>query len=169
MRKHLKVVEQNRASGGVRFVEYIIDSLFLNLVPYIIIYLISLVVMMVVDVDLWYLNSEFEENHPFLNIFIGLVIFSIYYIVLEFSFDGRTVGKYVMGTKVVSIDGEKPSLKQVLIRTLSRIVPFDGLSFLGNNGWHDSWSETRVVKISNFERARSIELDINSIGKVEEA
>ncbi|MGH1347728.1 MAG: RDD family protein [Nannocystales bacterium] len=70
------------------------------------------------------------------------------YVVPE-TFLGRTVGKFATGTKVVDVRGGKPSVGQVLGRTLIRLVPFDGLSFLwgDNTGWHDQWSRTLVVPL----------------------
>jgi len=46
------------------------------------------------------------------------------------------------------MDGNKPSFGLILGRSLSRIIPFDALSFLGANaiGWHDTISKTRVIK-----------------------
>lgn len=64
---------------------------------------------------------------------------------------GRTPGKFVTGTRVVSENGERASALQILGRTFTRYVPFEPFSFLfgGNppSGWHDKWSRTRVVKI----------------------
>ena len=41
---------------------------------------------------------------------------------------GRTVGKLVSGTRVVTESGDKPTTLQILQRTLSRMVPFEGES-----------------------------------------
>lgn len=64
----------------------------------------------------------------------------------------------------VSLSGEMSSI-QIWKRTLSRLIPFDALSFFGENGWHDSWSDTRVVKISDFENAMRMENELENIGK----
>jgi uncharacterized RDD family membrane protein YckC len=64
---------------------------------------------------------------------------------------GRTPGKFLTGTRVVSADGGRASAGQILGRTLARYVPFEPFSFLFDgspaNGWHDKWSNTRVVKV----------------------
>lgn len=64
---------------------------------------------------------------------------------------GRTPAKFLTGTRVVSASGARATTGQILGRTLARFVPFEPLSFLfgGNppNGWHDKWSNTRVVKM----------------------
>ena len=64
---------------------------------------------------------------------------------------GRTPAKFLTGTRVVSANGGPASTAQILGRTLARFVPFEPFSFLFGgtppNGWHDKWSNTRVVKI----------------------
>jgi uncharacterized RDD family membrane protein YckC len=69
-----------------------------------------------------------------------------YYIVLEAT-TGRTVGKLVMGTKVVTETGGVPTFGQIVGRSFARLVPFDPFSFLASKpGWHDRWSGTRVIR-----------------------
>jgi len=77
----------------------------------------------------------------------GAGMFLIYYLPLE-TLTGRTVGKLVTGTKIVTEEGTKPSFKRVIGRTLSRLVPFEPLSFFGKErrGWHDTWPGIYVVK-----------------------
>lgn len=71
-----------------------------------------------------------------------------YYLFFEGIFNA-TPGKLVTRTRVVGRDGGKPSFGQILGRTFSRFVPFEAFSFLGgNSGWHDRWSNTRVVRVA---------------------
>ena len=65
-----------------------------------------------------------------------------YYYVMETKFQ-RTVGKFGMTkTKVVQMDGTQPSNGTILVRTLSRLLPFDRLSYLFvKNGLHDYLSK----------------------------
>lgn len=98
------------------------------------------------------------------SIFGKCYIFLYYYLSEKF-LNGRTIGKYGTGTKAVTILGGKPSNSDLLKRTFSRLVPFDALSFFGTNGWHDSWSDTRVVKITDFENAIRMENELENIGK----
>ena len=108
----------------------------------------------------------FYNNRVFLwEVFSGNVIFFLYYYLSEKFLNGRTIGKYVTETKAVTILGGKPSNSDLLKRTFSRLVPFDALSFFGTNGWHDSWSDTRVVKITDFENAMRMENELENIGK----
>ncbi len=72
----------------------------------------------------------------------------VYYVFFESVF-GRTPGKFLTGSRVVGLDGGRPSFGALVIRSLVRFVPFDGLSFIPRlrTGWHDEWSRTRVVPI----------------------
>ena len=79
---------------------------------------------------------------------LGLVIMLAYYIPQEAAF-GFTVGKLITGTRVVNENGEKPNLIQVILRTLSRVIPCEPFSVLlteAPRGWHDSLSGTYVVR-----------------------
>ena len=63
---------------------------------------------------------------------------------------GWTFAKLITGTRVVRIDGTKPSFPQVIGRTLARFIPFEPFSVLFSDsklGWHDSLSNTRVVRV----------------------
>ena len=80
---------------------------------------------------------------------IGVMLVVAYYVVLE-GLTGMTLGKMVMGTKVVNESGASPSFGQILGRSFCRLIPFEVFSFLGNKGfpigWHDSIPKTRVIK-----------------------
>jgi uncharacterized RDD family membrane protein YckC len=93
-----------------------------------------------------------SDDEAFLNTtgyLLGITMLLGYYIVMEGMFQ-RTIGKMITGTRVVRIDGGRPSLGQVVGRTFARLIPFEAFSFLGGNGypvgWHDSLSGTRVVR-----------------------
>ncbi|SHL58227.1 RDD family protein [Rhodanobacter sp. OK091] len=77
---------------------------------------------------------------------LGLMLMLAYYCFFE-GIWARTPGKLVLGTMVVSQQGDKPSFGQVVGRTLCRFIPFDGLSFFGEAGWHDSIPKTQVVLV----------------------
>jgi uncharacterized RDD family membrane protein YckC len=77
---------------------------------------------------------------------ISIVCFLAYFITFEI-FLGKTIGKMVTNTKVVLLNGSKPSPRQIIIRSFARMIPFDPFSFLSPNprGWHDTISETIVI------------------------
>ncbi len=70
----------------------------------------------------------------------------LYYIPLEY-FTGKTIGKMITRTKVVTQDGEKPELGEIITRNLTRIFAIEIFSFLSENpiGWHDKAGNTMVV------------------------
>jgi uncharacterized RDD family membrane protein YckC len=70
----------------------------------------------------------------------------IWYLFFEIFF-GATPAKFLTESKVVMADGSKVTPKAVILRTISRLVPFEAFSFLfGSKGWHDRWTKTMVVK-----------------------
>lgn len=80
--------------------------------------------------------------------FLVVLSFPGYWIVFEY-FLGKTPAKFVTGTKVISKTGKRASFWQIVGRTFARLIPFNAFSFLFSSkavGWHDSLSETRVVR-----------------------
>ena len=75
------------------------------------------------------------------------VLHLLYFILMEHFF-GKTVGKMMTNTRVVTHNGGKPSLGQIIGRSFARLIPFEAFSFLGETGigWHDSLSKTYVIK-----------------------
>lgn len=82
-------------------------------------------------------------------ILAGLAIFSIYH-VAQWAAWGRTLGKYLLGIKVVKADGGKPGPSRSLVRMLGYFFSFFG-GFLmiafdpRRQGLHDKLAETYVV------------------------
>ena len=160
------IVERSRAGKGVRFVEYLLD-----MVVFYILILISFALLgLLLAVTGWEWLDEFIESLNNLNTLVDrlftIFLIVVYYALVESLTKGKTIGKIIMGTRVVTDDGFVPSTNQFLIRSISRIVPFDALSFFGSVGWHDKWSDTRVVKNKDLESNR-IFLEIKEIGKGE--
>ena len=73
----------------------------------------------------------------------------IYYLVCEIIFKSTPI-KCLTGARIVRENtSTDPTIGQFVQRSFSRLIPFETLSFLGTKGWHDSISETEVVKIQN--------------------
>jgi uncharacterized RDD family membrane protein YckC len=127
------ILEKNHASNMKRFVNLLIDSVVL----FIVIFICSFILYFV------RLSSivQFLKGIPFA-VFIGY----FFYVILEY-YTQQSIGKFITKTKVISENGEKPILRQILIRTLCRYIPFEALSFLDYPpiGMHDEYSKTRVV------------------------
>ena len=64
--------------------------------------------------------------------FLPPLIFISYYILCEYYFQ-RTIGKYLTGSLVINEYGESPDFKNICLRTLARIIPFDPFSIF----WRD--------------------------------
>ena len=94
--------------------------------------------------------SIFQSNS--INLAMGLIVISFYYIGCEYWFNGKTLGKYATKTTVKSISGTRASFVDILIRTGYRLVPLEPISiFFGKKqSWHDSFSLTMVVEDENY-------------------
>ena len=73
------------------------------------------------------IDRFFSNNGWLVVVFFLPVVF--YDLISEILLDGQSVGKKVMGIKVVSLNGAQPSLGQYLLRWVFRIVDF---SFSGS-------------------------------------
>lgn len=75
-----------------------------------------------------------------------VIIAPSYYYFME-SKTGKTIGKYVTRTKVISTNGGELTSRQCLFRVLCRIIPFEYISGFLSDGvfWHDSIPGTLVV------------------------
>ncbi len=139
--------ERNLASAGnwTRFANYLIDVIGMY------IFIIILGVIMYVLSDLVGSPSTgwLNDVGTLMSYLITFLSGMIYYTLMEYFTGGRSLGKLITKTKVITLDGDRPDFRTVLIRSLCRHIPFDSLSFFGSTdaGWHDSISKTRVVKI----------------------
>jgi uncharacterized RDD family membrane protein YckC len=123
------------ASQGIRFANYLIDL--------IVFYAFSFAVGFVLYyVELGALLDGLNEL--VLNL-ISLLVYVAYYTLLEGT-TGKTIGKMITGTRVVTEDGQKPGWGQLIGRNFTRLIPFEPFTMLTGNPWHDSWTNTRVVK-----------------------
>ncbi|MEM1320222.1 MAG: RDD family protein [Bacteroidota bacterium] len=80
------------------------------------------------------------------------VVLISYYTCCEFIFQGKTLGKFITKTRVVSLDERPLSLSRIFVRSLARCIPFETISFLLRRGpqkpggWHDQLTNTLVVE-----------------------
>lgn len=105
-------IEQTPASIGERLFARIIDG----------------VAIVVYAISLTYVLSSLPITTQFSNFFV-VVFFLLAYspmyaysLLCEYFFDGRTVGKFIMGTRVVMADGSSPTLGALLLRWLAETV-----------------------------------------------
>lgn len=166
MQNNRKIVEKYQAEKLLRFINFLIDYVLINLSLYGIGMLMGTLYYATGSETVYNIIMSFDNR--LVEWSISIVILVGYYILFEYLTKGRTIGKFITGTVVVKEDGSVPVFNDILKRSFSRIVPFDAISFLGSNGWHDSWSETKVVKRKPFLEAVERENSIEDIGKLAE-
>jgi uncharacterized RDD family membrane protein YckC len=90
-------------------------------------------------------------------LFFWAVILFLYYFLTETYFS-RTFAKYFTKTIVVTKDGSRPNKRTISIRTLTRFIPLECLTFLGTNvrGLHDLFSDTYVVRKHEFNEKKGV-------------
>lgn len=123
------------ADKGARLGNFIIDLSILVILILFATYLIS------------FFYPEINDSHSLAFEVLASTIFFCYYFFLEYTI-GRTLGKMLTKTIVVDKNGNKPKTFNVFARSLVRLVPMEGITFLfGHLGFHDLIPGTRVVKI----------------------
>ncbi len=130
------------ADKGRRFVNYIIDFILANIYASIIMWMIF------VFIDL--ITGDWGFGTPiFIRWPIRIVILASYFFVLEYYSHGKTIGKLITNTKVVSRHGHEPVPAKLLGRSFARFIPFEPFSVLFSTnglGWHDTLSGTVVIE-----------------------
>ena len=124
------------ASNGRRFGTLLID--------YACFIILSFCVGLLIGILFGQAGAEALQQVP--DLLFGSLVLSGYYIFFE-GIWARTPGKFLLGTVVVNESGGRPSLGQVIGRTLCRFIPFEAFSFFGERGWHDSIPKTHVVLV----------------------
>ena len=78
--------------------------------------------------------------------FLFMAWLFIYFLGCEWLLKGRTLAKYITGTRALGLNGTALTMEQAVLRTLCRFIPFDNFSYLFmKQGFHDMLSKTRVV------------------------
>lgn len=130
--------------GWARLAHYIIDVGFY--------YLLSFILGIALALGLVLMGFSLEEitngagiNNLADRLITWLILYPGYYILFE-SIVQSTPGKLILGRIVVDEYGEKPSFALILKRSYIRIVPFEAFSCFSGLGWHDTWSDTFVIR-----------------------
>lgn len=138
------------ASQGQRFLNYLIDNL---LMRYGLSYLTGMAMGALLSViapdflaGLAFPESNFTPGILLIAFFVGILNYVIYYTLCEKLFRGYTLGKLITGTRAIRQDGNELTFKDALFRSLSRCVPFEVFSGFNTLTWHDSWTDTMVIK-----------------------
>ncbi|RKS95128.1 RDD family protein [Flavobacterium limicola] len=145
--KKFTVTDDLLASKGQRLLNFVIDLFII----YVIETSIGTTIILIGDLTKSDTASNWVSSLSVVeSFFFGLVILFFYYLITEMYFS-RTFGKYFTKTMVVKHEGSRPNMKSIIVRTLSRLIPFEPFSFLtAERGWHDTLSVTYVVKKHDF-------------------
>ena len=142
MALNMKVLEQ-------RYYSYFIDRTIFT-VTYIL-----FVLYIYEDILAQYIEPESREK---IKIY-GLLFYFLFYFLGQELFFHTTIGKALLGLKIVNKNGEKVNAKSFIIRGLCRFIPFDSISFFGaKTGFHDKISKTDVNKIYDL---KDLNIEIN--------
>jgi uncharacterized RDD family membrane protein YckC len=130
-------MKKNEIKISTRFINFLIDMLAFTIIAIIVILILKN-----------YLPS-FKVYSPQNNRLITFILYFSYYFIFEL-LTSTTIGKLITKTKVVDNNSlNRPSLLKIFVRTLSRFIPFEGLSIFLNDKkqiWHDQISGTTVIK-----------------------
>lgn len=146
-------VNNNYSSGMRRFVAFVIDHMLLGAV-------LSAVAWQVFDWPFGFNDYDFpfHWHHWNFNIlshnFLKETLIIIYYALMESSKYQATLGKIVMGIRVVNKDGRGIDFSKALLRNLSKLLSafILGIGYImmifddRKQGLHDKIADTFVVK-----------------------
>lgn len=134
---------------------------------YLIDYVVVLLIAVVIGIVLYLISPQLVDKLDNYNLkidlmaftyeidFIGYGLLLLYYFVSEVLLQ-RTIGKFATQTIVIDEYGNKPSKKAIFIRSISRLIPLEPLSCLGERGWHDTISKTFVVHVSEAKELKRL-------------
>jgi uncharacterized RDD family membrane protein YckC len=122
-----------KVSRKIRFLHFTVDLLLAYAFSFLVGYLFGI-----------YQLAHIVVDNQFL---FGCIVIFVFYFSQEYFF-GKTVGKFITKTHVVDKKGNKPSLILFVVRTISRLIPFDAITYLSKEkrGLHDIISTTYVIK-----------------------
>ena len=142
------------ASREQRFMNFILDFL----IVYVIWIAVGTTVIIVGEITgIYALSNWAESTSTYEKLFFWIIIMFVYYFLTEMYFS-RTFAKYFSKTIVITKAGLKPGFNAILIRTVTRFIPLEGLTFLGVNvrGLHDLFSDTYVVRKHEFNKKKGV-------------
>lgn len=160
--REFRITDEMLATQGQRFLNYIIDLI----IQYFIIFALGIIFSVLSLLTGYAGIMEWIGSMGDLEGYLVFFFIMILYYTLFESLCSRTIGKFITKTIVVNDDGSKPDSQIILKRTLCRLIPFDGLSFLGSGrGWHDSITDTYVVDKRVMDEKMQLLSAFDQIGK----
>jgi len=131
--KIINLCSMNKVGLGTRVINFVVDTLIIFIISYISYHIRS-----------FYVFYYHITDIPFYYFFWAIMV--VYYFLFETLFK-RTPGKWLSISKVVNINGGKPAVWQIAVRSLCRVLPVDCffLPFIEMT-LHDYVSRTIVVE-----------------------
>ncbi len=133
--------EVNYVDGWPRFGHFMLDRIFFYIFLLVLGVVGGVFTLLIGASEFWTSGS----SSIILNLLTYLVLYPGYYIIFEFGLQSSP-GKLILGRIVVNEYGEKPTFMQIVGRSYARVVPFEVFSCLSQVGWHDTWSNTYVIR-----------------------
>ena len=137
------------APKAMRLVNFIIDMIVVTIINSVIGGIIQTIVFAAFISNIG-TGSDFDFSYPLaISITVWAIqvgLFLSYYVICEKMMNGRTVGKLVSGTMAVREDGGSLTWKNAILRSLCRLIPFEFLLAIFMEPWHDTFTNTVVVK-----------------------
>ncbi|RYY41144.1 MAG: RDD family protein [Chitinophagaceae bacterium] len=130
-----------QANAGKRLLNLIID----RVAFYAFLYVIGLIWGLVSPGTIGVLE-DIAANR-IVDMLLTMLLFAIYMGAQEAMFKGKSLGKFITGTRAVYNDGGTINTSTAFTRGISRIVPLEPFSALGTPTypWHDKWTDTIVI------------------------
>ena len=152
------------ASKGHRLANYITDRIVFTLGMYAFGIVIGVAIGLFAPEKIYILDAMAEVNIV-LDYIISGILFSCYYLMFEATTQ-RSLGKYLTRTVVVDQYGQKPKFGSIVARSFCRLIPFNSLSFLidQGRGWHDTIPNTYVVSTKKLKEAKALHQSLNRLG-----
>ncbi|MFT3932247.1 MAG: RDD family protein [Chitinophagaceae bacterium] len=131
------------ASLGKRLLNYLVDIIIFSIV-------VSVILMLLAPV--YPLANKLMKQQP-IDLVDQLMVsffYGLYMSATEALLKGKSIGKFITGTRAVTIGGQPIPSNTAFIRGLIRIIPFEqlsGIPFMTTipYPWHDRWSGSLVI------------------------
>ena len=141
-------IQYEQATTGQRFLNWLIANLFMRFgLSYLTgIFVGYLLGTLFPDYTREIIYDQSTGDLLLIAYIIAIFNYIIYYTICEKAFKGYTLGKLITGSRAIREDGEELTFKDAILRSLSRLVPFEVFSGFAPHPWHDTWTNTVVIK-----------------------
>lgn len=145
--------EYKEASKAKRFTNYLIDVVCYFILSFVVGFVRGIILVLFGNIEVLG-NPTPSVSQSLVELLLGMAVLLSYYVFCEHFFKGKTLGKLITKTRAVKVNNERMDFGTTLKRTLFRLIPFEAFSFLvadKNSGWHDNWSDTKVIEDDNWD------------------